>query len=330
MWAGRPEEEAMRAQVSVILPVHNAEPWLDECLRSVLQQDFEGSMELSVFNDASKDKSMAIIEKWKVKLEGSGILVVIGGHDSPSPRGVGYSKNQAIAQSSGSYLCFLDSDDVMMPQRVRLQLEAAVRHPTSHRVEQKQGQHHHGLQIVGCQVRREPPNSTERYTRWINRLAPGQLLMQRCWSALLVVLALTPRSPSHGDAERALVTAPAPWPFLCQEGLWGSRLQDGPIVHAPSGHAIMGSFSVFLNKGAQETWQELPGLHLQWPNCGHAHLVLLASMVFSRGTVRRGRAGRARGPAALLQPPQEGRRQTGGPEPAPLPLPPQRGHALRA
>nr|KAF6270655.1 UDP-GlcNAc:betaGal beta-1,3-N-acetylglucosaminyltransferase like 1 [Myotis myotis] len=77
------------------------------------------------------DKSMAIIEKWKVKLEGSGILVVIGGHDSPSPRGVGYSKNQAIAQSSGSYLCFLDSDDVMMPQRVRLQLEAAVRHPTS-------------------------------------------------------------------------------------------------------------------------------------------------------------------------------------------------------
>jgi hypothetical protein len=83
---------------------------------SVLQQDFEGAMELSVFNDASKvftglllgdsilyrthlrevpwpavsylqDKSRAIIEKWKVKLEDSGISVVIGGHDSPSPRG---------------------------------------------------------------------------------------------------------------------------------------------------------------------------------------------------------------------------------------------------
>ncbi|XP_060027671.1 UDP-GlcNAc:betaGal beta-1,3-N-acetylglucosaminyltransferase-like protein 1 isoform X5 [Erinaceus europaeus] len=98
-----------RALVSIILPVHNAEPWLDECLKSVLQQDFEGSMELSVFNDASKDKSMAILEKWRVKLESSGILVVIGGHDSPYPRGVGYSKNQAIAQSSGTFLCFLDS-----------------------------------------------------------------------------------------------------------------------------------------------------------------------------------------------------------------------------
>jgi cellulose synthase/poly-beta-1,6-N-acetylglucosamine synthase-like glycosyltransferase len=39
---------------SIILPVHNAEQWLDECLQSVLQQDFEGTMELSIFNDASK------------------------------------------------------------------------------------------------------------------------------------------------------------------------------------------------------------------------------------------------------------------------------------
>ncbi|XP_023049859.1 UDP-GlcNAc:betaGal beta-1,3-N-acetylglucosaminyltransferase-like protein 1 isoform X3 [Piliocolobus tephrosceles] len=98
-------------------------------------------MELSVFNDASKDKSGAIIEKWRVKLEDSGVHVIIGGHDSPSPRGVGYSKNQAVAQSSGSYLCFLDS-------------------------------------IVGCRVRRDPPNSTERYTRWINQLTPEQLLTQ--------------------------------------------------------------------------------------------------------------------------------------------------------
>uniref|UniRef100_A0A8C9IC79 UDP-GlcNAc:betaGal beta-1,3-N-acetylglucosaminyltransferase like 1 n=4 Tax=Piliocolobus tephrosceles TaxID=591936 RepID=A0A8C9IC79_9PRIM len=157
------ERQDMQAHVSIILPVHNAEPWLDECLRSVLQQDFEGTMELSVFNDASKDKSGAIIEKWRVKLEDSGVHVIIGGHDSPSPRGVGYSKNQAVAQSSGSYLCFLDSDDVMMPQRVRLQHQAAVQHPSS---------------IVGCRVRRDPPNSTERYTRWINQLTPEQLLTQ--------------------------------------------------------------------------------------------------------------------------------------------------------
>ncbi|XP_039357285.1 UDP-GlcNAc:betaGal beta-1,3-N-acetylglucosaminyltransferase-like protein 1 isoform X4 [Mauremys reevesii] len=100
--------EGCRIQVSVILPVHNSECWLDECLKSVVEQDFEGTMELSAFNDASKD-------------------------------------------------------DVMMPQRVRLQYEAAIQHSNS---------------IIGCQVRREPLDSTERYTRWINNLTPGQLLTQ--------------------------------------------------------------------------------------------------------------------------------------------------------
>ncbi|XP_059243493.1 uncharacterized protein LOC132009160, partial [Mustela nigripes] len=76
-----------RDRESVILPVHNAEPWLDECLRSVLQQDFQGSMELSVFNDASQDRSAAVIERWKGRLEDAGIPVVIGGHDAPAPRG---------------------------------------------------------------------------------------------------------------------------------------------------------------------------------------------------------------------------------------------------
>ncbi|XP_067164646.1 queuosine-tRNA galactosyltransferase isoform X3 [Apteryx mantelli] len=148
---------------SIILPVHNSECWLDECLESVLEQDFKETMELSVFNDASEDGSAEIIERWKVKLEDAGIPVIIGSNDSSQPRGVGFAKNQAVIQSSGTYLCFLDSDDVMMPQRVRLQHEAAIQHPNS---------------IIGCQIRREPLESTERYTRWINNLTEEQLLTQ--------------------------------------------------------------------------------------------------------------------------------------------------------
>lgn len=36
------------------MPVHNSECWLDECLKSVWEQDFKETMELSIFNDASK------------------------------------------------------------------------------------------------------------------------------------------------------------------------------------------------------------------------------------------------------------------------------------
>ncbi|XP_069510645.1 queuosine-tRNA galactosyltransferase [Ambystoma mexicanum] len=152
-----------QSDVSIIIPVRNADPWLDECLKSVLEQDFQGSLELSIFNDASEDNSLSIIEKWQPRLEERGITVVIGGHQSAKPRGVGYARNQAVEQSNGRYLCFLDSDDVMMPQRVRLQHEAALRHSES---------------IIGCQIKREPASSTERYTRWINSLTPEQLLTQ--------------------------------------------------------------------------------------------------------------------------------------------------------
>ncbi|XP_062976477.1 UDP-GlcNAc:betaGal beta-1,3-N-acetylglucosaminyltransferase-like protein 1 [Elgaria multicarinata webbii] len=159
----RDVKESSRIQVSVILPVYNAECWLDECLKSVLDQDFQGSIELSVFNDASTDNSVNIIEKWKVLLEKAGIRVLLGRNYSSQPCGVGFAKNQAIDQSSGTYLCFLDSDDVMMPQRIRLQWEAAIQNPKC---------------IIGCQIKREPAEATERYTRWINNLTQEQLLTQ--------------------------------------------------------------------------------------------------------------------------------------------------------
>ncbi|XP_077057509.1 queuosine-tRNA galactosyltransferase isoform X2 [Siphateles boraxobius] len=109
------------------------------------------------------DNSRELIEGWRQRLEDRGVSLVISGHKASSPRGVGFAKNQAVCQSSGRFLCFQDADDVMRPQRVRLQYEAAEVNPTA---------------IVGCKVCRVPEGSTERYTRWINSLSPEQLLTQ--------------------------------------------------------------------------------------------------------------------------------------------------------
>ncbi|KAJ8371799.1 hypothetical protein AAFF_G00299770 [Aldrovandia affinis] len=163
LFGGGEEAADSGIDVSIILPVHNASYWLDECLQAVVQQDFQGTMELSVFDDASKDDSRAVIGRWTERLQERGIATVISGHDSALPKGVGYAKNQAVMQSSGRFLCFQDADDVMMPRRVRLQFEASLPNPAC---------------IVGCQVRREPEGSTERYTRWINSLSPEQLRTQ--------------------------------------------------------------------------------------------------------------------------------------------------------
>ncbi|KAM7418878.1 hypothetical protein PAMA_016143 [Pampus argenteus] len=159
------EEELWRStvDVSIVMPVYNASCWLDECLQAILQQDFTGTMELSVFDDASTDHSRRVVEGWRDRLEARGISVVISGHNSAQPRGVGHAKNKAISQSCGQYLCFQDADDVMLPQRVRLQYEASVLHPNS---------------LIGCKVQRVPEGSTERYTRWINTITQDQLVTQ--------------------------------------------------------------------------------------------------------------------------------------------------------
>ncbi|KAL7989379.1 hypothetical protein Chor_012045 [Crotalus horridus] len=94
-----------RIQVSVILPVYNAEFWLDECLKSVLDQDFQGSIELSVFNDSSTDNSINIIKKWKILLEEAGIPVVLGENYSTHPSGGRNFKNAGVIFSSA---CCID------------------------------------------------------------------------------------------------------------------------------------------------------------------------------------------------------------------------------
>ncbi|KAL8579350.1 hypothetical protein ACOMHN_026715 [Nucella lapillus] len=149
--------------VSIITPVHNGERFLEECLLSVASQTFSGRLELSVYNDGSKDKTQQILDKWKSRLEEKGVKVVIGGHNSDTPRGVGYAKNKAVAQSSGSYLCFLDADDVMHAERVTRQYQAALANPTA---------------IVGCRFHREPEGSTARFTDWANSMTPEQLYSQ--------------------------------------------------------------------------------------------------------------------------------------------------------
>uniref|UniRef100_A0A8W8JG41 Glycosyltransferase 2-like domain-containing protein n=1 Tax=Magallana gigas TaxID=29159 RepID=A0A8W8JG41_MAGGI len=126
--------------VSIIIPVYN----------------------VSIFNDGSTDGTISKLEEWRETLREKSISVTLGGHTS-DPRGVGYAKNQAVEQSSGVYLCFQDIDDVMSPDRVSKQYQAA-------RSEQNS--------IIGSKFHREPEGSTERFTKWANTLSQDQLYSQ--------------------------------------------------------------------------------------------------------------------------------------------------------
>jgi glycosyltransferase involved in cell wall biosynthesis len=145
------------------MTVHNAAEWIEQSLHSVLSQTFRGKMELSLFNDATTDNSMEILDQFRTKFEERGITLVVCHPDHLEPRGVGYGTNCAIRQSSGKYICVQDADDVMTSDRVEKQYTAAQDHPDA---------------IVGSCFTRMPKGSTERYTRWCNTLTPSQLYTQ--------------------------------------------------------------------------------------------------------------------------------------------------------
>lgn len=172
-----PDDQVKRAppdnrlpKVSVICPVHNAARWIDETLASVCMQTYTGPIEVSIFDDSSSDGSASIIRRWAETFARIGIKCVANGsrwvesanfvkEDAPN-QGIGFCRNRCIGQSTGEILVFLDSDDVMMPNRMELQVPLAVEHPTA---------------IIGGCWKRYPSGSTEHYEAWANMMTRNEL-----------------------------------------------------------------------------------------------------------------------------------------------------------
>ena len=92
---------------SIIVPVYNAEPYLEECLDSIRAQTC-GDYEVICVNDGSSDASWDILQQRAFTDER--IRVVDKANGGPSS-----ARNDGIRLAQGDYLCFLDADDMLEP-----------------------------------------------------------------------------------------------------------------------------------------------------------------------------------------------------------------------
>lgn len=99
----QPAVEHPAPDVSVVIPVHNTELYLDECVRSVLAQTGV-SLEVICVDDGSTDASSAIL--FQLAKIDPRIRVV-----RQENAGASMARNRGIELASGRYLCFVDSDD---------------------------------------------------------------------------------------------------------------------------------------------------------------------------------------------------------------------------
>lgn len=94
-------------KLSIIIPVFQVEDYIARCLQSIVSQDCS-DCEIILVDDATKDNSMAIAHEI---LDNADVHVQYLKHDKN--RGLSAARNTGISNANGSYLLFVDSDDVL-------------------------------------------------------------------------------------------------------------------------------------------------------------------------------------------------------------------------
>ena len=97
----------MNSVISVIVPVYNVSAYLDECVQSILAQDYR-ELQVILINDGSTDSSGKICDNYAAK---DPRVVVI--HQKNG--GAAAAKNAGLRAATGKYLSFVDSDDYLEP-----------------------------------------------------------------------------------------------------------------------------------------------------------------------------------------------------------------------
>jgi glycosyltransferase involved in cell wall biosynthesis len=109
--------------VSVIIPVFNAESTIIATLESVVRQTYT-KIEIVVVDDGSRDNSNQRIREY-IEANPDVNIKLIGKANG----GVSSARNTGIDHATGDYICFLDSDDIWLPEKVMIQLEIFAAFP---------------------------------------------------------------------------------------------------------------------------------------------------------------------------------------------------------
>ncbi len=128
--------------ISLIMPAKNAEPFIADALRSVIQQEWPLA-EVLIVDDGSDDDTMGVVESFLAALPEIRII------DGPG-RGPGAARNLALESAKGEVIAFLDADDLWPKGKLKTQAERIQRDP--------------------------PPDVVSGSVRWFERQSPTGLM----------------------------------------------------------------------------------------------------------------------------------------------------------
>ncbi len=101
--------------ISVVVPVYNVEQYLDRCVESIVNQTYT-NLEIILVDDGSPDNCPTMCDEWAKK--DARIQVV---HKENA--GLGMARNSGLAVAAGEFVCFIDSDDFVLPYAIETCLQ---------------------------------------------------------------------------------------------------------------------------------------------------------------------------------------------------------------
>lgn len=113
-------------KVSVIIPIYGVEKYISDCLNSVMKQSYTNDIECILINDCTKDQSIEIAKNLIENYDGN-INFKIYEHSVNG--GLSAARNTGILEAKGDYLYFLDSDDYITPDCIKVLAETAQKFP---------------------------------------------------------------------------------------------------------------------------------------------------------------------------------------------------------
>ena len=130
-------------KVSIIIPVYNVSQYIERCLLSVIKQTYK-DIEIVLVYDASPDDSMLKVQKIIALHPEDHITVVT--HEKN--KGLSAARNSGVKVASGDYLFFLDSDDAIPNDAIKLLTDKVIQH----HVDLVVG----GIEIIGSSSKKFP------------------------------------------------------------------------------------------------------------------------------------------------------------------------------
>ena len=112
----------LKPTVSILLPVHNSEKYLRDCLKSLLHQTYK-NLEIIAIDDDSKDNSYKILLKFKKKDKRLRV------YKNVKRYGYALTLNRLLKKAKGQFIGFMDADDVSEDNRIKKQYNFLISNP---------------------------------------------------------------------------------------------------------------------------------------------------------------------------------------------------------